>query len=317
MKSKTVQFGVYFLVFSVLSACSFFKKPIPSGEIGSTMVSPKDGMVMVYVPEGEFIMGNSDGENSEAPAHTVYLDGYWIDQTEVTNKMFTEFIKDTGYTTETEEKGSSYVFTDSIIGHWGEAENVYWSRPSGQLFSNLEDVYDNPDDYPVVHITWGDAVAYCKWAGRGLPTEAEWEKAARGTNGQQYPWGDDPISGKLLNFADIYILKKYKLGEFGANILENDGYSMAAPVGSYPAGASPYGAYDMAGNVREFVFDYHENDYYQEAPYENPIGPKEGDSHPLRGGSWTSQYFHQAYARSGSWEHLSYEDAGFRCALTP
>lgn len=204
----------------------------PEGQIGSTWVRPKDGMVMVYVPQGVFTMGSETGEADEQPVHDIYLDAFWIDQTEVTYFMYSHFAP---------------------------------SR-SGQ--------------YPVQNVSWEEASAYCAWAGSRLPTEAEWEKAARSPDGRTYPWGNQNPVDDLANFADV----KSRLS--WAEVSVNDGYENVAPVGSYPAGASMYGALDMAGNLAEWVNDWYDERYYSASPLDNPQGPAEGFFRALRGGSW-------------------------------
>ena len=241
----------------------------PVYEIGSTMVSSKDGMVLVYVPEGEFLMGSENGEGDEDPEHTVYLDAFWIDSTEVTNAQY-RLCYDAGI--------CSYP-------------NINSSATRGRYFNNYK--YEN---YPVIGVDWYQAKEYCEWAGKRLPTEAEWEKAARGTDGRTYPWGEESPNADLANYN------------------END----TKEVGSYPAGASPYGALDMAGNVREWVADWHDSDYYDSSPFKNPQGPVSGTYRVIRGGgSWDDEWClrtaNRNYSDNGNWNG----DLGFRCALSP
>ena len=258
--------------------------PTPKLGIGSTKISPKDGMEMVYVPAGEFLMGSPDGEGdyNQHPQHRVYLDAYWIDRTEVTNAQYQKCVAE------------------------------------GACKSNNEWPDFNASDQPMVCVSWYDAQAYCEWAGRHLPTEAEWEKAARGTDGRRFPWGNawDVHTTRRLNFAD-------KNTDFDwSDMTTDDGYQYTAPAGSYPVGASPYGALDMAGNAREWVADWYDDNYYAHSPSRNPTGPDSGSAHVLRGGSWKdSQAFVRAAFRirgvqidSSSYCNVSY---GFRCALTP
>jgi formylglycine-generating enzyme required for sulfatase activity len=204
-----------------------------------SMVSEVDGMVMVNVPEGSFLMGSTSDDSyadaDEFPQHKVYLNEFWIDRTEVTNAMFASFLNEEGNQSEGEETwldvGGENVRIEKVSGEWRAV--------SGYV------------DHPVVGVTWYGARAYCGWAGRRLPSEAEWEKAARGTDGGMYPWGDD-FDSSLANVDDK------KVGEFytmTCSPLGCDGYDRTAPVGSFPGGASPYGALDMAGNVWEWVAD--------------------------------------------------------------
>ncbi|MCL4872285.1 MAG: SUMF1/EgtB/PvdO family nonheme iron enzyme [Anaerolineae bacterium] len=210
--------------------------------IVSTRIRPADEAVMVFVPAGEFVMGSEDGNDDEKPLHAVYLDSYWIDQTEVTNGMYTLCVRD------------------------GDCE-----RPSDLSSVARESYYPNPAfaNYPVIYVSWEDAKNYCAWAGGRLPTEAEWEKAARWDEEAQetrpYPWGE-AIACNFANYGRC-------VGDTSA-------------VSSYPEGVSPYGALDMAGNVWEWVADWYTDDYYAELVYDNPIGPALGTYRVLRGGSW-------------------------------
>ena len=224
--------------------------PPAEADIGDTWTRPKDGMVMVYVPAGEFLMGSSEAdgqaEDDEKPQHTVYLDAFWIDRTEVTNAQYRKCL----------EAGACQE-----PGCWDQ--NDY-----------------NASDQPVVCVSWDDAQAYAAWAGGRLPTEAEWEKAARGTDGRIYPWGNE-FDGSRLNYCD-------RNCEFGAkDTSTDDGYAEMAPVGRYPSGASPYGALDMAGNVLEWVADWWHPEYYDYSPARNPQGPDSGNYRVIRGGAFS------------------------------
>ena len=260
-----------------------------------TQVSPVDGMVQVYVPEGDFLMGSPDGVgyDDEYPQHVVYLDGYWIDQTEVTNEMFSSFVEATGYETDSEYERRNVKHWNSQTGKYESSTRADWAHPQG-LSSDLSGL----EDHPVVHVSWNDAQAYCAWAGRRLPTEAEWEKAARGENGQTYPWGNDIPSSSLANY----------------------GYNekSTTEVGSFPAGASPYGALDMAGNVWEWVADWY--GAYPSGPETNPQGPAIGEYRGLRGGSWNMSVdlIRSALRNRDVSElpRLPYLDDGFRCAAS-
>jgi eukaryotic-like serine/threonine-protein kinase len=240
----------------------------PELGIGSTMVSEKDDMVIVYVPEGNFIMGNDEGLSDEKPAHTVFLDAFWIYRTEVTNGMHALCVQD----------GDCQV-------------------PSNLSSSTRNDHYSNIQyrDYPVIYVNWDDANDYCIWAGARLPTEAEWEKAARGTDGRIFPWGNEYPSSCLL---------------LTANFCSDD----VDIVGSHPSGASIYGALDMAGNVYEWINDWYDANYYVDSPLSNPKGPDSGQSHVLRGG--LREPLRSSLRNYGG---LSYDanGLGLRCALTP
>jgi formylglycine-generating enzyme required for sulfatase activity len=224
-------------------------------------LAPAGVMEMVLVPAGDSWMGSEDGGSEERPRRKVYLDGFYIDRTEVTNAQYRRFMEATG------QRAPAY---------WGNSRF-------------------NAPDQPVVGVDWGDARAYCAWAGKRLPTEAEWEKTARGPDGRRYPWGDewDP---RKANFAE-------------------GGPGKPTPVGSYRAGASPYGAVDMAGNVWEWVADWYQRDYYTKAPSRNPPGPDQGALKVLRGGSWYDYPFDlRAAYRSFSTPDFRITYIGFRCA---
>ena len=262
--------------------------PTPTLAPGATRVSDKDGMVMVYVPTGDFLMGSIDADTeafgNEKPQHKVHSDAFWIDRTEVTNMMFARFVTETGHKTEAENRGQSWAF--SVTTKQFEATSgVDWQYPRGPG-SDLKGL----GKHPVLHVSWRDAAAYCWWAGRRLPTEAEWEKAARGTDGRKYPWKGTGVAGDLLNYADR------TAGVDWADKSVDDGYQFAAPVGTYLAGASPYGALDMAGNLFEWTSSLwgknHEKPEFG-YPYD-PTDGREDRTAPddvlrvLRGGGWHS-----------------------------
>jgi formylglycine-generating enzyme required for sulfatase activity len=241
--------------------------------------------VMVYVPAGAFWMGSKesdpDANDDEKPQHEVILDAFWIDRTEVTNGQYRRCVDD----------GAC-------------------SPPSSSSSSTRDSYYGTSefDDYPVIFVDWEQADAYCTWAGKRLPTESGWEKAARGTDKRMYPWGDG-FDGNLVNFCDV------NCGFDRKNEDWDDGYADTAPVGNYPNGASPYGALDMAGNVWEWVADWYGEDYYAGSPDRNPQGADSGEMRVLRGGSWSfDQEGVRAANRSSSEPSGLYGDVGFRCA---
>jgi serine/threonine-protein kinase len=279
--------------------------PIPTLGIGSTKQSAKDGMLQVFVPAGEFIMG-SDSYN-EIMSAPVSLDAFWIDQTEVTNAMFAQFVSATKYRTDAEKRGYAYVYQISSDDS-AKTSGANWQHPHGPG-SNIKGM----DQYPVIQVSWNDATAYCQWADQRLPTEAEWEKAARGTDGRLYPWGNQAWAGNLANFMDKQLNPAYTV---------DDGHAGIAPVGSYPDGASPYGALDMVGNVAEWVADWYVDPYPQSeqtTTVVNPQGPATGESRVMRGGAWESNDENDGEKRLASHRnynlpHLSADSAGFRCA---
>ncbi|MEW5987796.1 MAG: formylglycine-generating enzyme family protein [Chloroflexota bacterium] len=250
--------------------------------------SSRDGMVLLLIPAGEFLMGASNfdtnAKNREKPQHRIYLDNFWIDQTETTIDMFARFVDETNYETTAETNGFGYIWSD---GKWQQVLGANWKYPSGKDIVTVVDM-------PVSQVSWHDAQAYCEWAGRRLPTEAEWEKAARGTDGRIYPWGDFIPDSTLLRFNQ----------EHGP-----------ASVGSYPAGVSPYGALDIAGNLWEWVADWFDENYYSISPAKNPTGPLSGEYHVLRGGGWNSSVENiRATNRDVSESQLYNHLLGFRCA---
>jgi formylglycine-generating enzyme required for sulfatase activity/tRNA A-37 threonylcarbamoyl transferase component Bud32 len=269
----------------------------PKLDIGSTMIG-NDGMTLLYIPPGEFTMGSDSGEDDEKPVHKVTLDAYWIDQTEVTNALFAKFVQETNYKTGAEKNGCSYVGTD-LTGNCVSGAN--WMHPRGIHSNNL-----GKDDFPVIHVLWNDAVAYCKWAGRRLPTEAEWEKAAswdaQTKTKRVYPWGNS-IDCSFANY----------LGKDNGN---NACVGDITKVGSYEGGRSPYGAYDMAGNVWEWIADWYSDTYYQNLLSFNPIGPDIGSSRGRRGGSWnvTDSKVRSTF-RGKVYPSYSSSNIGFRCAF--
>jgi len=232
--------------------------------------TPKLEVEMVLVPAGEFMMGSMNG-NSDEILKVVYIDDFYIDLTEVTNIMYT------------------------ICVHEGGCQPPFMNGS----FSR-EDYYGNPlyDDYPVIYVNWDQATAYCEWRGTRLPTEAEWEKAALGTERRTYPWGEE-IDCTKANF----------------NLCVGD----TSQVGSYPDGHSPYGLQDMAGNVAEWVADWYSDYYYSISPYENPQGPDSGEYRVVRGGSWNSDiwYLRGSSRRTGNFPTFTRHFLGFRCARSP
>jgi formylglycine-generating enzyme required for sulfatase activity len=279
--------------------------PTPTQGIGSTKISSSDGMIQVFVPAGQFIMG-SDAYDAYLSA-PVWLDAFWMDQTEVTNAMFAKFISATNYRTDAETRGYGYVFQISSDDD-AKISGATWQHPHGPG-SGLTGL----EQYPVVQVSWNDATAYCEWAGRRLPTEAEWEKAARGTDGRLYPWGNQAPAGNLANLRDKQLDPTYTV---------DDGYPGLAPAGSYPDGISPYGALDMIGNVMEWVADWYSDPYPQSdqtGTIYNPQGPSTGESRVMRGGNWHTNNdndgeYRLASHRNKNLPDISSDEAGFRCA---
>lgn len=261
--------------------------------IGSLKVSPIDGMIMVYVPAGEFLMGSTSedpiADDDEKPQRRVYLDAFWIDQTEVTNVMYAAFLN---------ERGNLFEVGDT----WLDADD-----PAVRLkyVDGMWQPEEGYEDHPVIEVNWFGAGAYCEWVGRRLPTEAEWEKGARGTDGRTYPWGEgEPsvvqVTCDQANFAGC---------EFDTR-----------SVGRNPSFASPYGVLDMSGNIAEWVADWYDADYYEKAATKNPQGPVTGIYRVMRGGSWSRNFrLSRAASRDRSVPEFAcfYNGEGFRCADSP
>lgn len=225
----------------------------------------RDGVKMILIPAGDFMMGSNEQQN-EKPPHHVVLDDFYLDINEMTTEQYARFLDATR-----------------------RPEPGYWRTV----------ILGRHSDRPVVGVTWEDAQAYCGWAGKRLPTEAEWEKAARGTDSRLYPWG-----GKEPSFQDA---------NFGKAMW--NGYDTLSPVGAMPHGQSPYGINDLAGNVWEWVADWFDADYYQQSPQRNPIGPESGTTKVIRGGAWDLQpSFLRAPYRSGAVPTTRHYSIGFRCA---
>jgi len=198
----------------------------------------EEGRVMVEIPEGPFKMGSSDGDYDEAPEHQLYLKTYYIDKYEVTQAEYERFIKAT-------KRNKPFV-------------PVFDEDPSKII----------QPEYAAMGMSWFDAAAYCQWAGKRLPTEAEWEKAAKGEGARKYPWGNT--------------LRPQHANLDGAE----DGYKYLAPPGKFEAGRSFYGLYDMTGNIAEWVADTYDDRYYGKSQYRDPKGPEDGQNRVIRGGSW-------------------------------
>ena len=237
----------------------------------------KDRAPMILVPAGPFPMGvpkgDRDGGRDEYPRHEVVLNNYYIDIYEVTHGRYAEFVKATGHRT---------------------PENPKY--PKRTLWNDR--LPDSLAERPVINVDWQDADAYCRWAGKRLPTEAEWEKAARGTDDRRFPWGNVEPTHKHLNFNQQW-----------------QGEKTLMPVGSYEAGKSPFGAYDMAGNVWEWVADWYDSLYYEKSPAVNPKGPDTGTYKVLRSSGWSVETpLVRLFTRVKSDPTNRNDSTGFRCA---
>jgi len=286
------------LVIGVVVVGMFVSGLIGGGE-ERTMVRESDGKEMVYVPGGTFHMGSTEGDDDEQPVHTVTLDSFWIDKTEVTNAEFERFVQATGHRTDAEKEGTGWVYSD---GSWSEVDGADWQHPNGP-----ETSISGRMDHPVVQVTWNEARTYCQWAGGRLPTEAEWEYAVRGPEGHIYPWGDT-FDCELANYCDANCPLDWKDANY------DDGYEWTAPVGNYAAGASWVGVLDMAGNVWEWV-----NDWYDGYPGTTYQTDRFGTTDKVaRGGSWdNSGDGVRAANRTHGPPGVRYDLLGFRCVVEP
>ncbi|MFS0824429.1 formylglycine-generating enzyme family protein [Bacillus sp. 1P02SD] len=282
--------------------------------------SSTDGMV--YIPGGEFLMGTDLKEgfpaDGEGPIRNVKVNPFYMDTCAVTNSQFAEFVNDTGYKTEAEIFGWSFVFYKLVSKEvakivknqvestpwWWVVEGAYWEKPEGPD-STIEDRMD----HPVIHISWNDAMRYCKWAGKRLPTEAEWEFAARGGLEQKiYPWGDE------LNPSGEHLCNIWQ-GDFPNVNTKVDGYLSTAPVNAFPPNG--YGLKNIVGNVWEWCSDWFSPNFHMYSKQDNPKGPATGKTKVTRGGSYLC---HQSYcnryrvaARSSNTPDSSTGNLGFRC----
>lgn len=224
-----------------------------------TAIDDAQGVPMMFVPAGNFMMGNDGGHPDQSPAHLVYLDAFLIDRYETSNALYGICV-DAGVCSPPHYQAAFYLF---------------------------------PDD-PVTYVDWKQAKDYCEWRDAKLPTEAQWEKAARGLDERSYPWGEGVDCTKAA-------FKGCKDKPF--------------TVGTFERGISPYGVYDMAGNVWEWVADWYSESYYQISPVSNPVGPTSGQYRVLRGGSWRdSEYYLYAYYRDKNEHVVDPNNIGFRCA---
>jgi len=258
---------------------------------------------MVRIPEGTFRMGNSlSAYADQHPAHDVFVGSFWMDEHEVTNRQFAQFVAQTDYQTTAERRGWSLVF-DRKTGEWAKTQGADWRHPGGPETSLV-----GRDELPVVHVSWYDARAYARWAGKRLPTEAQWEYASRaGLRDADFPWGHrELIDGRYQ--------ANCSQGWFPED-LAADGFATLAPVKSYRP--NRFGLYDTAGNVWEWCEDWYAEDYYRSSPRENPAGPARGRMRVRRGGSWVCAAGDgsgcKVSTRSKCDPDVCYQDVGFRC----
>ena len=300
--------GISALVVIALAAAGFFayKQMIPKEQAGQILTSEtrvtvpeveggrlnskgyyeithaKDNSIMIAIPAGEFIMG-SDKWSAEQPPQRIYIDDYFIDKYLVTNGQFKKFVEETQYVTDAEKEGSGMVRIGRRLKAFPDAN---WKMPDGA--TSIE----GKDDYPVTQVSYNDALAYCEWAGKDLPTEAQWEKAARGPNGNEYPWGNSEPDDTMANFDKI-------IGE-------------TSPVNQFEKGQSHYGAFDMAGNVNQWCKDWYGEG---ERQAKNPTGPETGKERVIKGGSFDEGMDSLRSSNRNRFEpNYSSFLFGFRCA---
>ncbi|MDP1946381.1 MAG: formylglycine-generating enzyme family protein [Nitrospirota bacterium] len=238
-----------------------------------------DGAPMILIPAGPFMMGSNGGLPNERPEHTVTLDSYYVDQYEVTLSLYRNFLEST-------KQESPSTWDDEVATTVG--------------------------DRPATGMKWQSALAYCQWAGRRLPTEAEWEKAARGTDGRRYPWGDMQPFVDIANYnRGMWVNEAITLVAVTSGL-----EGMSVRHGLKEGGKSPFGLFHMAGNAAEWVADWYGRDYYQKSPEQNPGGPATGEKRVIRGGSWADLPAALRVTARFSAE-ADYEDRtiGFRCAM--
>jgi formylglycine-generating enzyme len=309
------------------SCCAPGRPPGGSSEeeraaiVASYAVAGEHTVALATIPAGRFEMGTDDPRgypaDGEGPPHTVELDSYLMGVHTVTNRDFAAFVEETAYRTTAEELGTSFVFA-GLLPHdfpptraveaapwWREVAGADWRHPEGPQ-SSLTD----RDSHPVVQVSWYDAVAYCDWAGLRLPTEAEWERAARGLgDGHHFPWGDDlePGGEHRMNVFQ---------GDFPQRDTGEDGWVGTCPVESYPA--NDFGLFETTGNVWEWCSDWFSPDSYRRSPRESPVGPRKGQAKVMRGGSYLC---HDSYcwryrvdSRSSNTPDSSAGNVGFRVA---
>ena len=277
---------------------------------------------MVRLEGGSFLMGTDSDEgfpaDGEGPVRKVHVDPFYIDIHHVTNAEFEAFIKDTGYVTDAERYGWSFVFQNFVdkktakwaprvqqTPWWVKVDDARWKWPEGRG-SHVS----NRQDHPVVHVSWNDAQAYCEWAGLRLPTEAEWEYAARGGLEQkQFPWGDKlhPDGQHMCNIWQ---------GSFPDHNTVEDAYYGTAPVKSFPPNG--YGLYEVAGNAWEWCYDWFSPDFHVNGPRGNPTGPAGGEAKVMRGGSYLCHHSYcnryRVAARSANTPDSTTGNLSFRCA---
>lgn len=254
--------------------------PATAGQQGAPEgMQGKDGAPMVVIPAGAFTMGSTEGLPAERPEHVVHLDAYLIDRYEVSLRLYRKFLLDA-------QRDAPPTWDDEA------AETV--------------------GDRPAIGVSWADASAYCTWAGKRLPTEAEWEKGARGTDGRRYPWGHMQPFVDIANYnRGVWVSEAVTLVNVAGGI-----EGMSVRHGLKEGGRSPYGLHHMAGNAAEWVADWYDREYYAKSPDKNPTGPAKGEKKVIRGGSWSDlPVALRSSARVSAEPDFQDRAIGFRCAM--
>lgn len=277
---------------------------------------------MVLIKGGSFLMGTNDRDgfpaDGEGPVREVFVDDFYMEKHTVTNGEFLQFVEETNYVTDAEKFGWSFVFEHLISEQTASQvtqrvqQTPWWWVVHGADFKHPEGPDSNIDarlDHPAIHISWNDALAYCQWAGKRLPTEAEWEYAARGGLTQKrYPWGDE-LTPNGEHYCNIW------QGAFPHENIGEDGYIGTAPAKSFPPNG--YGLYNVAGNVWEWCSDWFSTFHRGERPFNNPTGPKQGTTKVMRGGSYLCHHSYcnryRVAARTSNTPDSSSGNVGFRC----
>lgn len=302
------------------------KQPTETNELDMKQKRTASLENMVLIQGNEFLMGTNDPEgfpdDGEGPIRKVEVDSFYMDATTVTNEEFSNFIQDTGYQTDAEKYGWSFVFYKLLSKEvakkvqqkvhstpwWWVVEGADWQHPEGP-----DSAVSGRMDHPVIHISWNDASAYCKWAQKRLPTEAEWEYAARGGLIQKrYPWGDELVPGGVHQ-CNIW------QGNFPHSNTEEDGFLGTAPVKAYQPNG--FGLYNVSGNVWEWCSDWFAKSIHKRGSGKNPQGPTDGKSRVMRGGSYLCHYTYcnryRVAARTSNTADSSSGNIGFRCVADP
>ena len=319
---------------AMLDALTTLSKPrLGRPRPGETATNPADGAVMVWLPPGEFLMGADRSDNErvyekfgwdkewiekyakdEAPKHRVTVDGFWMYTHEVTVAQFQKFVDATGHKTTAEKEGKGRHY-NAEKDEWVWVKGLSWRCP-------FEKGAAARPDHPVVQVSWDDAQAYCRWAGARLPTEAEWEYAARGGDTglagkphHAFVWGSDAPTRPVANMWDESAARKWPKTNYLEFPKYDDGYALTAPVGAYAANG--FGLFDMAGNVWEWCSDWYDEGYYANSPASNPTGSPDGKYRVARGGAWNSPPgLMRVSSRNWDAPDDRDSDSGFRCART-